>query len=148
MLKKIARLAGIALMGSALFISSASAMPASSDPFEPVNNSYTTTYQFSQNTWTSYIQYSNDFDYMNFVSPKTGSQEVWLIPPYGKNYAIGIYEYGSGTPVAYKQSYGNYTTMTANLVAGHKYSVLVFPVDGSYDTEASYIFGFPLLFPF
>ncbi|WP_426446020.1 hypothetical protein ACP26L_20875 [Paenibacillus sp. S-38] len=148
MFKKLGKLSAIAMMASALFISSASAMPIEQDILEPANNSYTTTYQFTQNTWTSYIQTGSDFDYMNFVAPKTVNQEVWLLPPYGKNYAIGIYEYGSGTPIAYKQSYGNYTTMNASLVAGRKYTVLVFPVDGSYDTSNPYYIGFPVLFPY
>ncbi|WP_281889523.1 hypothetical protein [Paenibacillus sp. YYML68] len=146
--RKFLKLTGVTLIASMLAASSALAMPAEQDILEPANNAESTTYQMSQNVWTSYIQYSSDIDFITFVSPKTMNQEMWFLPPYGKNYAIGIYEYGSGTPLAYKQSYGNYVTMNANLVAGKKYTVLVFPIGGTYDTETPYYIGFPYLFPY
>lgn len=142
-----------AILSAALMLtvtSATSAMPASQDPTEPNNNYYGISYEYSQNVLTSFIQSSNDLDYWNFVSPKTGLQEFGLLPTNGKEYYFGLYEYGSGTPLFWTSANGlNGTTSAfANLVAAKKYSVLVMSKNGSYDVDNPYYIGTPVLFPY
>lgn len=122
------------------------ALPKSLDVYEPGNDLETTAPFISKNVTTSWIQPS-DFDFWRFVSPKTGVQEFDFFPPYGKNYAIGVYEINSSTPIAYSQSYGNSVSIFANLEVGKTYKILVFSVDSSYDEDIQYIIATPYLFP-
>lgn len=149
MLKKFLKLSALALVLSTLFATSVFAVPANQDATEPGNNAESTTYFFSQNVLQSWIQYSSDLDFWKFVAPKTVSnQEIWILPPSGKNYAVGIYDVGSGSPLAFKQSNGNLVSIYANLVAGRTYTILVLPADGTYDINNTYYLGFPNLFPY
>lgn len=149
MFKKSFKFSIVALALSLFLAMNASAMPAELDPTEPNNNSAGTSYWFSQNVFSSYIQYSGDPDFWNFIAPKTVSQqEIWLLPPYGNSYLIAIFEYGSGTPIASTWSSGNMTSIYVDLVQGRAYTVLVLAVDGSYDVDRPYYIGFPYLFPY
>ena len=149
MFKKTIKYSIAALALSLFMVTSASAMPVEQDPTEPGNNSYITSYWFSQNVFPSFIQYSSDLDFWNFVAPKTViNQDIWLIPPYGKSYTFAIYEYGSGTPIAHARAYGYPTVIHANLQQGKQYTVLVYSTDGSYDVDIPYYLLFPDLFPY
>lgn len=132
------------------FSTSVSAVPLASDPTEPANNSPTTTYWYSQNVFTSWIQSPNDIDFWNFISPKTGYQELWILPPPGTTYGFGIYEYGASTPLQYVIASGSVgiSSIYVPLVAGQAYTVMVLPFNGTYDDVTPYYIGHPVLFPY
>ncbi|MHA7965753.1 hypothetical protein ACX93W_16635 [Paenibacillus sp. CAU 1782] len=127
-----------------------SAIPIDVDPTEPGNNTPITTYQYSQNVYISWIQTPTDVDFWNFVSPKTGFQEIWLLPPAGTTYRFGVYEYGASSPMTWVVASGSTgpTSVFVPLVAGNKYTVLIMPYDGTFSDTNPYYIGHPYLFPF
>ncbi|GBG06340.1 hypothetical protein PAT3040_00865 [Paenibacillus agaridevorans] len=149
MLKKFLKTSLLTIALTLTVTSAVSAVPIDQDITEPNNNTPITTYEYSQNVFTSWIQTSGDVDYWNFVSPKTGLQEIWLLPPSGTTYFLGVYEYPGGTPLAYTIADANNGTSSVyvNLQAGKKYTVLVMSQLGTYDENNPYYIGHPLLFP-
>ncbi|WP_127533874.1 hypothetical protein [Paenibacillus kobensis] len=147
MLKKWMKATVLTAALSLALAAPAFALPKNLDVYEPGNDLETTAPFNNQNVILSWIQPGGDLDYWRFVSPKTGLQEFDFFPPNGKNYAIGVYEINSGNPIAYSQSYGNYTSIFANLQVGKTYKILVFSADGSSDENTQYIIASPYLFP-
>jgi len=138
------RLLQVLILSLVAVFSLAGSASANSDPTEPGNNTESTSYYLTQgNGYFSWIQGSNDLDFWRFTSNKSGYQTVWMLPPMGKNYAIGVYPYGSGTPLYFTQSYGNYVNFSVPVQAGQTYTILVFSVDGSYSDTDPYHFGIP-----
>ncbi|WP_338553089.1 hypothetical protein [Paenibacillus sp. KS-LC4] len=150
MLKKFLKTSLLTIALTLTVSSAVSAMPIDQDITEPNNNTPLTTYQYSQNVFTSWIQSSTDADFWNFISPKTGLQEIWLLPPAGTTYLFAVYDYPGGTPLAftYANSANGISSLYVNLQTGKKYTVLVMSLNGTYDENNPYYIGHPLLFPF
>lgn len=148
-MKKRFRIAILTLALMLTAATAASAMPIDQDPTEPANNTPSSTYNYSQNLFPSHIQTPGDVDFWNFVSPKTGVQEIWILPPPGTTYRFGVYQYGAGSPMAWITASGNTgpTSVYVPLAAGQKYTLLIMSYDGTYSDTQPYYIGHPYLFP-